>query len=132
MTSKFKTLESDGKVLHVDVSVFTKATVAEQVAFISEKTKEGFTINMCEFPKLSISQINVLLTSYKANPALTLVSLDNTLEVSTPEEKEVYLTFREISQLEVVRQAGQRQQYIDQALLVKGTFPFLHEFHNGL
>ena len=47
MTSKFKTLESDGKVLHVDVSVFTKATVAEQVAFISEKTKEGFTINMC-------------------------------------------------------------------------------------
>lgn len=94
MTSKFKTLESDGKVLHVDVSVFTKATVAEQVAFISEKTKEGFTINMCEFPKLSISQINVLLTSYKANPALTLVSLDNTLEVSTPEEKEVIENFK--------------------------------------
>ena len=94
MTSKFKTLESDGKVLHVDVSVFTKATVAEQVAFISEKTKEGFTINMCEFPKLSISQINVLLTSYKANPSLTLVSLDNTLEVSTPEEKEVIENFK--------------------------------------
>ena len=94
MSLKFKTLEVDGKVLHVDVAGFTKVTLAEQVAFVSEKTKEGFSINICEFPKLSLNQINAVLASYKSNPSLTLVSLDNTLEATTPEEKEVIENFK--------------------------------------
>lgn len=40
----------------------------------------------------------------------------------TPEEKEVYLTAREINQLEVVRQAAIRQQYIDQGQSVNLFF----------
>ena len=94
MSLKFKTLEADGKVLHVDVAGFTKVTLAEQVAFVSEKTKEGFSINICEFPKLTLNQINAILASYKSNPSLTLVSLDNTLEATTPKEKEIVNNFK--------------------------------------
>ena len=37
--------------------------------------------------------------------------------------KEIFLTFKEINQLELVRQAGIRQQYIDQAVSLNLAFP---------
>lgn len=40
----------------------------------------------------------------------------------TDEEKEVFLTFKEINQLELVKQAGLRQQYIDQGQSVNLAF----------
>jgi ribonucleoside-diphosphate reductase alpha chain len=49
--------------------------------------------------------------------------------------KEVYLTFKEINQLELVRQAGIRQQYIDQAVSLNLAFPneaepkFINQVH---
>jgi ribonucleoside-diphosphate reductase alpha chain len=49
--------------------------------------------------------------------------------------KEVYLTFKEINQLELVRQAGVRQQYIDQAVSLNLAFPseaepkFINQVH---
>ena len=39
------------------------------------------------------------------------------------EEKEIFLTFPEVNQLELVRQAGVRQQYIDQAVSLNLAFP---------
>ena len=39
------------------------------------------------------------------------------------EEKEIYKTFKEINQLELVRQAGIRQQYIDQSVSLNLAFP---------
>ena len=39
------------------------------------------------------------------------------------EEKEVFKTFKEINQLELVRQAGIRQQYIDQSVSLNLAFP---------
>lgn len=42
--------------------------------------------------------------------------------IMTPEEKEVFKTFKEINQLEIVRQAGIRQQYIDQAVSLNLCF----------
>jgi ribonucleoside-diphosphate reductase alpha chain len=53
----------------------------------------------------------------------------------TEQEKEVYLTFREISQLEIVRQAGMRQKYVDQAQSINLAFPadvderYFHKVH---
>jgi ribonucleoside-diphosphate reductase alpha chain len=47
----------------------------------------------------------------------------------------VYLTFKEINQLELVRQAGLRQQYIDQAVSLNLAFPteaepkFINQVH---
>ena len=41
----------------------------------------------------------------------------------TDEEKEVFKTFKEINQLELVRQAGVRQQYIDQSVSLNLAFP---------
>ena len=37
--------------------------------------------------------------------------------------KDVYKTFKEINQLDLVRQAGIRQQYIDQAVSLNLAFP---------
>lgn len=42
--------------------------------------------------------------------------------IMTPEEKDVFKTFKEINQLEVVRQAGIRQKYVDQAVSLNLCF----------
>jgi ribonucleoside-diphosphate reductase alpha chain len=42
--------------------------------------------------------------------------------ILTPEEKEIFLTFKEINQLEIVKQASIRQAYVDQAVSVNLTF----------
>jgi ribonucleoside-diphosphate reductase alpha chain len=42
--------------------------------------------------------------------------------VLTDEEKEIFLTFKEINQLEIVRQNAIRQQYVDQAISLNLTF----------
>ena len=42
--------------------------------------------------------------------------------ILSPEEKEVFLTFKEINQLEIVKQNGVRQQYVDQAISLNLTF----------
>jgi len=41
----------------------------------------------------------------------------------TDKEKEIFKTFKEINQLELVRQAGIRQQYIDQSVSLNLAFP---------
>ena len=43
-------------------------------------------------------------------------------DVLTPEEKEIYFTFPEINQLELVRQAAIRQKYIDQTQSLNLSF----------
>jgi ribonucleoside-diphosphate reductase alpha chain len=42
--------------------------------------------------------------------------------ILTTEEKEVFLTFKEINQLEIVKQNGIRQEYVDQAISLNLTF----------
>lgn len=57
------------------------------------------------------------------------------LDFLTDEEKEVFLTFSEINQLELVRQAAVRQKYIDQAQSTNLCFPsnidpkYFHKVH---
>jgi len=43
-------------------------------------------------------------------------------EILSPDEKEVYLTFSEVNQLELVRQAAIRQKYIDQTQSLNLSF----------
>tara|TARA_Y100000389_G_scaffold204618_1_gene258378 strand:+ start:457 stop:2154 length:1698 start_codon:yes stop_codon:yes gene_type:complete len=45
------------------------------------------------------------------------------LDFLTDEEKDVYKTFKEINQLELVKQAGIRQQFIDQSVSLNLAFP---------
>ena len=45
------------------------------------------------------------------------------LDFLTDEEKDVYKTFKEINQLELVKQAGIRQQFIDQGVSLNLAFP---------
>jgi ribonucleoside-diphosphate reductase alpha chain len=42
--------------------------------------------------------------------------------ILTPEEKEIFLTFKEINQLEIVKQNGIRQKYVDQAISLNLCF----------
>src|SRR5699024_11206343 len=45
------------------------------------------------------------------------------LEGLTQEEKDVFKTFKEISQLEIIQQAGIRQKYIDQSQSLNINIP---------
>lgn len=71
---------------------------------------------------------NPITTSKRAK--LDKIEQDNYIPL-----KEVYLTFKEINQLELVRQAGIRQQYIDQAVSLNLAFPteaepkFINQVH---
>ncbi len=57
------------------------------------------------------------------------------LEFLTPEEKEVFLTAREINQHAIIRQAAQRQKYVDQAQSINLFFAanslpkYIHDVH---
>jgi len=42
--------------------------------------------------------------------------------ILTEEEKEIFLTFKEINQLEIIKQNGIRQKYVDQAISLNLTF----------
>jgi ribonucleoside-diphosphate reductase alpha chain len=42
--------------------------------------------------------------------------------ILSPEEKEIFLTFKEINQLELIRQNGIRQKYVDQAMSLNLSF----------
>jgi len=53
-----------------------------------------------------------------------IISRDDVKELSVTDEiKDVFKTFKEINQLELVRQAGIRQQYIDQSVSLNLAFP---------
>ena len=52
-----------------------------------------------------------------------LIECKDSSEDNPVSVKEVYKTFKEINQLELVRQAGIRQQYIDQAVSLNLAFP---------
>ena len=45
------------------------------------------------------------------------------IDISVYPVKDVFKTFKEINQLELVRQAGVRQQYIDQSVSLNLAFP---------
>jgi ribonucleoside-diphosphate reductase alpha chain len=45
------------------------------------------------------------------------------LDILNDEEKQVFKTFKEINQLELINQAGIRQQYIDQSVSLNLAFP---------
>jgi len=82
-----------------------------------------------------------ILEKYNKNDEETWRSIANNdgsvqhLKFLTEDEKEIFLTFREISQLEIVRQAGQRQTYIDQAQSINLAFTadvderYFHKVH---
>jgi ribonucleoside-diphosphate reductase alpha chain len=65
----------------------------------------------------------------KLGEKLSLITLNKFSKLPEVEQsnyiplKEVFLTFKEINQLELVRQAGIRQQYIDQAVSLNIAFP---------
>ena len=44
-------------------------------------------------------------------------------DIIPAEDKPIFLTFAEINQLELVKQAGARQQYIDQSVSLNLAFP---------
>jgi ribonucleoside-diphosphate reductase alpha chain len=70
----------------------------------------------------SVQNINQLDDWFYVKGKLTHRSELRDLDEPTP-VKDVFKTFREINQLELVRQAGVRQQYIDQSVSLNLAFP---------
>lgn len=70
----------------------------------------------------SVQDLDILEPWFYQNGKLTIQSdLDPMMDVVTV--KSVFKTFKEINQLELVRQAGIRQQYIDQSVSLNLAFP---------
>jgi ribonucleoside-diphosphate reductase alpha chain len=78
---------------------------------------------------VKLGEISNPITSSK-RAKLAPIEQDNYIPI-----KDIYLTFKEINQLELVRQAGIRQQYIDQAVSLNLAFPteaepkFINQVH---
>lgn len=78
VTPKFKTVVIDNTVF-VDENTFKAAGLQDQVNFITEKTKEGLTISICQFPSVSLWNTQQLVDSYIKQPLLTLGALRTSL-----------------------------------------------------
>jgi ribonucleoside-diphosphate reductase alpha chain len=84
-----------------------------------------------------IEDYMVKVGEYDYNP-LSLEEFDELTDIQKTEYislKDVFKTFKEINQLELVRQAGVRQQYVDQAVSLNLAFPkeaspkFINQVH---
>ena len=78
VTPKFKTVVIDNTV-YVDENTFKAAGLQDQVNFITEKTKEGLTISISQFPSVSLWNTQQLVDSYIKQPLLTLGALRTSL-----------------------------------------------------
>ena len=63
------------------------------------------------------------LADRRKTPLTQCKDIDETEKDKCNPVKDVYKTFKEINQLDLVRQAGIRQQYIDQAVSLNLAFP---------
>lgn len=70
----------------------------------------------------SVQNINQLNDWFYVKSKLTHTTEIHELDEPTP-VKDVFKTFKEVNQLELVRQAGVRQQYIDQSVSLNLAFP---------
>lgn len=84
-----------------------------------------------------IEDYMVKVGEYDYNP-LSLEEFDELTDIQKTEYislKDIFKTFKEINQLELVRQAGVRQQYVDQAVSLNLAFPkeaspkFINQVH---
>ena len=57
----------------------------------------------------------------------SIVEIDDEDRTKTYPVKDVYRTFKEINQMDLVKQAGVRQQYIDQGVSLNLAFPSIVE-----
>ena len=58
----------------------------------------------------------------KENPDFIFYKIERTNDVLSKEEKELFLTFKEINPFEIIKQAAIRQKYIDQAMSLNLMF----------
>ena len=101
---------------HLNESNLEKMRKAAGGAKQTLKMKDG-SIGMDSFSASAIMQIYDKINDKNKK---TFENMMN--NVLTPDEKELFLTFPEINQLELVRQAAIRQKYIDQTQSLNLSF----------
>jgi len=102
------------KIGHDDSQVWSKiledhGSIQEVSILDNYMMTSGVHIDSDDFEVLTINQYNSLSDDIKKDMFVS--------------PKEVFKTFKEINQLELVRQAGVRQQYIDQSVSLNMAFP---------
>ena len=88
----------------------------------SVKIRTSCAYDMMPMLSMAVIAIAVLALSF-SNENLEDGGSVQDLDFLTDEEKDVYKTFKEINQLELVKQAGIRQQFIDQSVSLNLAFP---------
>lgn len=93
---KFKVLKSikDGvKTIHIDKDSYEKATTADQVSFLTAQIKDGYMIDICVFPTVSLNNIDSMIKAFRINPALMSQAINNTIEAKGKEELQIVDNF---------------------------------------
>lgn len=94
--------------------------------------EDGGSVQDLEFMENWLARVNEKTNPISRNKWSKLPEVEQSAYVPL---KDVFLTFKEINQLELVRQAGLRQQYIDQAVSLNLAFPseaepkFINQVH---
>ena len=93
--SKFKTVEAiknNVKVFYIEKTSYAAASLEEQLDLVTSKVKEGFEINVCEFPTVSLSDVDSIIKAYSISPSL-VTAVVNTIMPKTVEEVEIVNNF---------------------------------------
>lgn len=118
--SKFKTIEAiknNVKVFYIEKTSYAAATLEEQLDLVTSKVKEGFEINVCEFPTVSLLNVDSIIKAYALSPSLVTAVINTSITPKTVEEVETILNFN--NALVVFNEA-----YSNFYKLVIGTYKF--------
>ena len=93
---KFKTVESfkNGiKTLFIEKESYLASSLSDQITFITEKSKQGYEINVCEFPQISLLDVTSILKSYEMSPDIVRISIAKVIKTKSVEEEEIIINF---------------------------------------
>lgn len=94
--SKFKTVEAiknNVKVFYIEKTSYAAASLEEQLDLVTSKVKEGFEINVCEFPTVSLSDVDSIIKAYSISPSLVTAVVNTSVTPKTVEEVEIVNNF---------------------------------------
>ena len=112
--SKFKTVEAiknNVKVFYIEKTSYAAASLEEQLDLVTSKVKEGFEINVCEFPTVSLSDVDSIIKAYSISPSLVTAVVNTSITPKTVEEVEIINNFNCAFRIWIFSSFYQSKQY---------------------
>lgn len=88
-------LSEDKSIAYINKSYYSKLSLEEQIKLVSEKTKQGCSVQLCTIPYFNIRNIRNIVESYLENPVLTSSLITNSIPVEDSSDKKTLEQFKE-------------------------------------